>query len=90
MDLIITQTESMSGYFLLEDKYKYKSLLQVCIHFDFSYKLKHARNVHLMLQILSLIQLIRKNQTLKSYHCHHKSHLARPTQPDRWMNEAAQ
>lgn len=24
LDLIITQTESMSGYFLLEGKYKYK------------------------------------------------------------------
>lgn len=60
LDLIITQTESMSGYFLLEDKYKYKSLLQVCIHLDFSYKLKHVRNMHLILQILSSIQLIRK------------------------------
>lgn len=56
LDLIITQTESMSGYFLLEDKYKYKSLLQVCIHLDFSYKLKHVRNMHLILQILSPIQ----------------------------------
>jgi len=27
LDLIITQTESMSSDFLLEDKYKYKALL---------------------------------------------------------------
>lgn len=77
LDLIIPQRESKSGYFLLEDKYKYKALLQVCIQFYFSCTLRHARNHALSFENFVSNPVIKKN--LKSYHCHRKSHPTRPT-----------